>query len=249
MKTTLSKEPGILLLRRNAKLEADSIYFLLSESNARRLYFRNRSNIEGMHVKIKQHMLPVMDILDYMFVGKGVLLLVRTKSERTIIDYYTRIQKAKKKDVRFDQASQIISEQIRLALSTSALRTNKQNGSSGCIVHSNFDRALVTDANSARQIMKRMRNLQINLCRQKKQFKANFKYWNRDKMLKSDGDVYMCTKKALRRVDKQVAKREAQNSLIADLKHFKKRVLQNFINSSLLNHNLIPICQNPCNSS
>ena len=249
MKPNLIQEPGIILLPRNAKLQADSLYFLLSESTARSLYFRNRANIEGMHVKIKQHMLPVMDVLDYLFVGKGVLLLVRTKSEEKIINYYTRIQKAKKKTVRFDKASQILSEQIRFALSSTALRTNKANGSSGCIVHSNFDRALITDVQSAERLMARMRNQQIKLCRQKKQFKANKKYWNKDKLLESKGDIYMCTKKLWDEEGKKRKMGALKNNLMADIQRVSLYVLHQLIESSLSNHNLHPIAIFPSNSS
>ena len=236
MKTTLQNESGIILLKRTAKLQANSLYFLVSESSARSLYFRNRNNIEGMHLKIKQHMLPVMDILDYMFVGKGVILMIRTKSEQTIIDYYTRMQKAKRKAIRFDKASEILSEQIRFAISASVSRTNRQNGSNGTIVHSNFDRAIISDLDSAKRLMQKMRTQQIKLCRQKRQFKANFKYWNKDKLLDVDGDVYLCTKK---KWDGEVIQEKFKNSLLNDIKDLAFDVLDRLINSTLMTHHFI----------
>ena len=249
MKTTLIREQGILLLPRNSKLQADSLYFILSESTAKTLYFQKRANIEAMHLKIKQHMLPVMDVLDYMFVGKGLLLMVRTKSEHIIKDYYNRIQTAKKKAIRFDQASQIISEQIRLALSVSAKRTNKQNRRSGHLVHSNFDRALIADLESAELVMTRMRARAIKLCRQGRQYKADMRNWNRDRLLKTEGDVYLCTKKRLDREERRQAWMKEKNSLFLDLEEITHDVLQQLINSTLICHNLAPITTRPSKSS
>ena len=249
MKTTLKKEQGIILLPRNSKLQADSLYFILSESSAKTLYFQKKVNIEGMHVKIKQHMLPVLDVLDYMFVGKGLLLMVRTKSEEEIKAYYERIQRLKKKMMRFDEASQILSEQIRLALSTSAKRTNRQNRRSGSLVHSNFDRALIEDIGSAEQILEKMRERAIKLCRQGRQYRADIRNWNRDKMLKGDGDVYLCTKKWLDREARKAEREANRNSLFFDLEGISYDVLQTLIKSTLSNHCLAPSSQKPTNSS
>lgn len=234
MKSTLIKEPGLLILSRNEKLFASSIYVISSESAAQNLYFENRTNLIYAHKKIKEHMGGVLEVMNYLFTPYGWLMLVKTRNKEKILSYYKRRRK-NKKNIKVvaekENDSEIISEQIRYAISSIALRVNVQNNRSGTLVQGNFARFLVKDLKSAKALILKMKNKEIDLCRQSKRYRGRIEQWNEDGGIGGDGDVFLCTLNMARKERGEGGVNWAQ---IVDIVDFKDNVLQKIIDNSLI---------------
>lgn len=183
MKPRLSKQKGLNLLKRNEKLLPDSIYLIGSESIAKNLYFKKKENLETMHKKIKQHIKIVADILEYVFTPYGFILMIKTKNKNQIKTEYELLQRRKNKPVRYSTASKIISEQIRLAISTGNKQINIENRKSGSLSHSNFFRCISKEYKILKRVIEKIKVGLITLCRQNRRYRSIVQKWNEGGMV------------------------------------------------------------------
>lgn len=219
MKTRLSTLKGIKLLKRNEKLCSNSIYVIGAESVARNLFFRSKADLEVMHLKIRQHLKMVADVLDYVFTPYGFILLIRTKPDGIIINNYNNVQKRKGKFIRYSTSSQIVSEQIRLAISTAARKINSNNNRSGAITHSNFFRMVGDSMVNVNNLLKFALNKITVMCRQNRKYRAKLFNWNRDGLI-SKNDLLITPIKENESIN--------QYTLI-EIKYYSKNDFLNFI--------------------
>lgn len=178
MKPSLSKYSKLHLLKRNEKLLPNSIYIIGSESVARNFFFNQKKDLEIMHLKIKHHLSIVANVIDYVFTPYGFTLVIKTKSAKSIIENYSSLQKRKNKSIRFTDASRIISEQIRFAISAGVKKINIQNKRSGSLSHSNFFRFLAQEYNDIIIAINHLKNKVYALCRQNRRFRRKLNKWN-----------------------------------------------------------------------
>lgn len=193
MKKKLLQFSEIQILRRNEKLRAEGLYLLNSESVAQNIYFETKRDIKWAHRMIQRHLEGVMEVVDYLFTPNGWILIVAVRSEDEILEQM-ELKEYKSKTIKVaikkKQISVILSELMRYVISGIARIINRNNIRGGTLVRSNFNRFVFCSTSSYRVIMKKMKKAEIKLCHQRKRYRANMKWFDKEGELKK-GDVFL----------------------------------------------------------
>ena len=168
MKLNIYNSEGIHKMGRNQKLTPGNIFLIGSESVSNSLYFRKSSDIQYAHKVVNQRLSGILDVVDYLFTSKGWLLLVKLKSKTDILNYYSRLKSKNKASLKKLDAKEIISEVIRLAISSIAGHINRSSKRKGALVQKAFKRFEIASISEIKKLMNKMKRKQIILSNQRK---------------------------------------------------------------------------------
>ena len=193
MKINVHSIDGLIQLKRNKKLKSNRLYLLSSESVANCKYFNSRKDIQYSHTIMQQKLSGILRIIDYQFTSKGWFLLVKFKSEKLIFSYYERLLKvSRNKDRLFIENSEdIISEQIRITISSIAKFVNKSSRRKGTLVARAFSRYEISSKSVFTSLKNRLKRMEMIFEKQKKLFNKETK-WSK-KLIKTLSKKLLCS--------------------------------------------------------
>lgn len=193
MKKRLNELDSLILLERSTAMYAECLYLINSESSARNLYFTTKRDIKFAHQMINRHLSGIMEVVSYLFTPEGWILIVKTKSEEEILSYLrTKKHLSKKLSSMLEvlDISGIISEHMRKTISSIARQINRYNNRQGVLVKHCFSRYIFETLEAGIAVMRKMKKEEIRLCKQRKRYRPNMKFWDRaGEVLK--GDVFL----------------------------------------------------------
>ena len=196
MKTILQNSAEFKVLKRNTKLQSNQLYLLSSESVANNLYFENKQDIQFTHQMIKKYVGYIGDVIDYLIKPTGWVIILRTHSESTILSKFKKkINKSAtiKKAIRNKKVSVLMSETIRIIISSITRQINRNNNRKGTIVKGNFSRYVFKSVVDAINIIKKMKNEKLEIIQQIKKYQADVSNWKK-KFNAGKGRMILCSK-------------------------------------------------------
>ena len=157
MKNYLRRSRHVALLPRNVKLESKGLYLIQSESAARSLYFASRNEISYAKKMFRRHFDGVIEILSAYYTNKGFAILIRIKSEASLMMNWV----SRGKNVM--EVHRVISEVIRYSISAISKNRNRKNGRKGSVVRENFRTFVLKGITSVNEVLKMMREGKVEL--------------------------------------------------------------------------------------
>ena len=200
MKTRLANIKELKILKRNTKLEPDQIYLLCSESIAKNIYFETKRDIEFAHHMINKYIKYIGEVLEYLITPTGWMILLKTHEEETILSLIKKKATKSttiKKAIRKRDVSVLISEIIRIILSSVSRQINRNNRRKGSVVKGNFSRYVFNSIDAVIALINKMKEEEIELDNQRAKFRTKGGNWKKKNKL-GFGNVLLCTKNRIR---------------------------------------------------
>ncbi len=156
------------------KLQADHIYMIGGASTANSAFFENESDCKQFLELADRFLKPYLSINAFQNNRDGWAMIVTTKSADVIRRAYKerRSKSTKcKKACAFNEIWRILSDQVRIFLSTYVKATNFRTGRTGGKVRSNYERFVFEDGEEALQMKKKLANQQYVQAQKKKRYR------------------------------------------------------------------------------
>ena len=145
------------------QMQAEHIYQINGASSANSAFFENEGDCKEFLKLADRFLSAYMDINCFQNNRDGWIMIITTKDEETIrVSYKDRRAKSTKckADCELDEIWRILSDTIRIWLSTYVKWKNRQSDRTGGLVHSNYERYVfesVEEADARRLEMEEQR--------------------------------------------------------------------------------------------
>ena len=162
-------------------------YIFKGRSNANSCFIEKIIHAKQFLLYANHFLKGYLSIYDYLITKDGWVLVIKVKSELK-----------KQKSIINEDVWLIISERIRLFLSTFVRVTNKQRGRTGCLVHSSYERYCFETLKEAMKYINRIRNQQIKLYSGRKKYRGVKTHYKISASV-GKGSVFLCSKDVKKR--------------------------------------------------
>lgn len=191
-------------MKRNTKLKTNELYLLSSESVSKNLYFETEKDIIYANQIINKYIKYIGEVIDYMISPSGWLILIKTNSKETLLSLIKQKPNKSstiKKAIRKKETGVIISEILRIIISSISRQINRNNNRKGAVVKGNFNRYVLKSLDMVATIIKKMKDgiIEINSQRKKYQVKKSL-WWKIEFFRKRSGIV--SSKARVKKVEK-----------------------------------------------
>ncbi len=202
------------------KTFAKGFFLFQGRASANSAFIEDLSEARQFIILSNYYLKGYLKIHEYLLTQDGWCFIVRVHS-------LSRIQKTLGLDTKVALDEQmlwrLISERMRILLSTFVKFTNRKQGRTGSKVHSSYERYIFETLIEAESYINNVRKGLINLSQRKKKYRAKKSHYKIPKKL-GKGSVFMSSRK-LRKRFKQLKKRLQ----VLEIKADKKYVLRNSV--------------------
>lgn len=160
------------------KMEAGKFYVLESSATANSVYFETDMLANIFFRYCNYYLKDYLDIRDYCLNRDGWTMLIKTKSRKTIRKHYADIESRRKtkknttENTKPKEIWRILSERVRLFISSYVRMSNSALGRTGTLVRRKYSRYLCDDFEAAQAHIRGMRTRQIHLAQPKKKYRG-----------------------------------------------------------------------------
>ena len=202
------------------KIKANGFYVFHGKSNANSCFIEKIIHAKKFLIYANYFLKDYLSIYDYIITKEGWSMVVKIKSKKHLLT----------EEIEGSEVWSIISERIRLFLSTFVRVTNKEKGRTGCLVHSGYERYYFESKNEALDYISRIRKQQIKFYSKKKKYRS-LKTHYVISVNNAKGSIFLCSKE-IRKLKKEVA----EFADVIDFIDLQKLVVQKMVNSTLNLH-------------
>ncbi len=169
-------------MKRTKKVYQDGFYIFESRVAANSNYIESIQEAKLLMVYARYYLKNYLIIHDYVITRHGWQMAVKIDiTESTCFDEDP------------SQIWRVISERIRLMLSSYVKRVNSLRGRTGVLVHSNYKRYYFESLEEANGHMDNMRNQRIRMYQRKKKYRGLKCHYRVDKSVER-GSIFLCSK-------------------------------------------------------
>ena len=180
-------------MQKTKEIQADGLYIFSGRSNANSCFIEKLSHGKQFMIYANYYLKGYLSIKDYVINKDGWTMIVKIGSKKILADRITKQNK---------EVWKIISERMRLFLSTFVRVTNKEKSRTGCLVHSSYERMYFESMSEAKLLMQRIRNQQLKIYSGKKKYRA-IKMHYRISGTTGNGSIFLCSKNMKKKGDSQ----------------------------------------------
>ena len=200
------------------RIQANGFYVFSGRANANSCFIEKISHAKKFLVYANHFLKGYLVIYDYIITRDGWTMVVKIKLDQKIKNNNSKSK---------DEVWRVISERMRLFLSTFVRVTNKQKGRTGCLVHSSYQRSFFLSLKEATSFLEKIRTQNIKHYAKKKKYRGLKTHYKISKK-KGQGSVFLCSKE-IRKVKKEISK----SFEVIDFKGLTNLVLQKMINLTI----------------
>jgi len=211
-------------MKRTKEMQPDCYYLFEGKSAANTVFIENLKEAKQFCIYANYFLKGYLKVYEYMINQDGWVIIVKLCSEskiRSITNSETEIWR-------------IVSERIRLLLSTYVRVTNRWEGREGVKVKHGYRRYYFENLGEAKSYIKLIRNQQVKLYQKKRKYRG-LKTHRAIPIRLGKGHIFLCSKwvrRGKKRVERKRCICEGSNGII----EFKDLVVQKMINSPLNHH-------------
>ena len=157
------------------EMHANNIYMIKGESSANAVFFENEKEARLFLNLVDLYLKDYVEVNRFQNTKDGWILVITLKSEEEIREAYRKRREASKKckaECAFDEIWRIISDQIRILLSTYVRTTNSRNNREGGKVKSSYKRYYFEHLEEAVGVMKKMDEQEIEQSQPNKRYEG-----------------------------------------------------------------------------
>jgi len=189
-------------MKRIKKCKAKGLYIFEGRVSANSTYFENKSECKKFLIYANHYLKEVLTIHEFVLTRHGWHMLVRVKHKSKIITFAEgNIKGAKNQKI---EVWRVVSEQIRLFLSTYVRVVNKFRGRTGVLVHSSYKRFYFEHVAEAQEHINKMREQLLDLSQRNKKYRGKRSHWEIT-IMQGKASIFLCSKyidKALKKAVK-----------------------------------------------
>lgn len=201
-------------------------YIFESRVSANSNYIENLEEASKLLTYINYYLKDFLVVHDYLISRHGIQLAVKLRSS----DEITKAYKVKRKSDKKKNLDiwKIISERIRLCLSTYVRVINFDRNRTGVLVHSSYRKYYFETKEEAMTHLDKMRKQQVKIYQRKKKYRGSKTHYKIDHSV-GKGSIFLCSKEL--RNERRKNSNYQQKSDLTDL------VLQKWVNLTSSLHN------------
>lgn len=160
------------------EMKAGGVYILESKSSANSVYFETDDLAKLFFRYCDYYLKDYLNIHEYCLTQDGWVMLVKIKTAKTIRKHYSEVEsrrKMKKKDsglLKPKSIWRILSERVRLFISSYVRMSNVVLGRTGSLVGRKYSRYLCADMKTATTYVKSIRQRQVELAQTKPKYRG-----------------------------------------------------------------------------
>lgn len=148
-------------------MQGGCFYLFQGKASANSLFIEDLKEAKQFIILANYYLKGYLKIHEYLLTMDGWNFIVRLNSDQEILS------KALIGDETMDDTVwRIISERMRIILSTFVRFTNKKQGRTGSKVHSSYERFIFSTLSEAKSYLELMRKGEIKLCQRKKKYRG-----------------------------------------------------------------------------
>lgn len=210
-------------MKKIKKIKENGIYIFTGRANANSCFIEKINHAKKFLIYANYYLKDYLSVYDYIITKDGWSIVVKikstAKSDRVIGGIEVEIWR-------------LISERMRLFLSTFVRVTNRDKGRTGCLVHSSFDKYEFENKKDALFYIEKIRNQKIKFYSKRKKYRGVKTHYKISKLI-SKGSIFLCSKEVRR-----VNKKEVEFVELIDFVDLRKLVVENN-NTFIRNHNFL----------
>jgi len=169
----------------------------VKEVKAGRFYiFKGLSNANSCFIETLEHgrlflryadyfLKNYVKVYDYIINEEGWMIVLKIQSKKELSELL---------DEEEFEVWRVISERMRLFLSTFVTISNRSKGRTGCLIHSSYERYYFESLSEALGTMEDIRNQRINLYQGNSKYRAFDKHYEVDRNL-GKGSIFLCSQR------------------------------------------------------
>jgi len=211
-------------MKRTKEMKADCYYLFEGKSAANSVFIENLKEAKQFCIYANYFLKDYLKVHEYMINQDGWMMIVKLNSELKI----SSITNSKTEIWR------IISERMRLLLSTYVRVTNQWEGREGVKVKNGYRRYFFESLAEAKLYLKLIRNQKVKLYQKKRKYRGLRTHRVIPSRL-GKGHVFLCSK-WVKSPKKRIGKRVCIYEGSADIIEFENLVVQGMIDSTLNLH-------------
>jgi len=210
------------------KTVANGFYLFQGKASANSSFIEDLDEAKQFIILANYYFKGYLKIYDYLLTQDGWSLIVKINSRESIqktsvINIVDGLDE--------DMIWRIISERMRIFLSTFVKFTNKKQRRTGGKVHSSYERFMFESLKEALAYMGKLRKGLIQQCQNRRKYRAKKSHYKIPKKL-GKGSIFLSSRKLKKRIRKYKKRLET-----LEIRGFKKHVLQELIRSTI-NHTI-----------
>lgn len=178
-------------------MQARSLYLFKSVACSNTVYYEELEHTKIFLGLAQKHLNEFLTIHEYMLTKDGWMFLARLKSKNQILKAYANKRKKLNKSPKDIPVWQIVSEQIRLFLSSYVTKYNNSTGREGVLVKRPYQRFYFESKQEAMSIIQRIRRRVIGIQQTNKKYRAKRGHYRIPKTL-GKGSIYLSSGRSKR---------------------------------------------------
>ena len=209
-------------MKKIKKIEANGIYVFQGKANANSCFIEKLGHAKSFLIYANYFLKGYLTIFDYIITRDGWSMVVKVKNSKQIGNLCEGID---------SDIWSIVSERVRLFLSTFVRVTNREKGRTGCLVHSVFEKYFFESKEEALNYISRMRKQQIKFYSKKKKYRSLKTHYTISVGVVGQGSVFLCSKYV-----RDVKKGVLEFSEVLGFVDLTDLVVEKLVNSTLKSH-------------
>ena len=169
----------------------EGFYLFESKASANSNYIENLEEARLLLTYMDYYLKDYLDIQEYFISRHGFQIAVKLKSESKIVEAYNR-QGAASTSGR-PEIWRIVSNRVRLFLSTYVRRINYRRGRKGVLVRASYKKYFFEKLDEALEHLEKMRNREVNLKQRRKRYRGLKKHYRIGSKF-GKGSIYLSSK-------------------------------------------------------
>ena len=171
-------------MKKTTKTQANGFYLFSGRANANSCFIEKILHAKQFLLYANYFFKGSLSIYDYIITKDGWTILVKIKS----VDSFTDSNFNRPEDIW-----KVISERVRLFLSTFVRVTNKEKGRTGCLVHSGYERYFFETLQEAKECIEGIRKQQLKLYSKKRKYRGLKTHYQIPSCV-GKGSVFLCSR-------------------------------------------------------
>lgn len=215
-------------MKKVKKMQGGATYLMKSVACSNTVYFETLPDTKQFLLLAQRHLKNYMRIHEYMLSKDGWVFLASIKSDKQIQKAYALKRKKYNKAPKRLATWKILSEQVRLFISTYVTNYNSNTGREGSLVKRPYERFCFDCKQEAMKMIHRIRRRLVGLQQSKKKYRAKKGHYRIPQKL-GNGAIYLSSKRRKRRGG------EVKNMLdLSVFQRLRKEVLAKKINEAII---------------
>ena len=172
--------------------KANGLYIFEGRVSANSTYFENLDESKKFLIYANYFLKDILTIHEFVLTRHGWHMLVKIKRKSKIVEFWNSKVIDNDLTVGDLEVWQVVSEQVRLFLSTFVRVVNRRRGRTGVLVHSSYLRFSFESYGEAKSHIDKLRKQLLKLAQKSKKYRGRKNHWEIPKA-QGNASIFLCS--------------------------------------------------------